>query len=105
MIHVTELAIRAVQDMVKAPDFDRRMLLLATQLSHDMDMKTLLLSVLQSLLRTLKFADGGETAVEAMTLLRCIIRLILKLLVQPGANRQAIHFPIFRGTLITRDQS
>ncbi|KAG9223489.1 hypothetical protein CCMSSC00406_0006981 [Pleurotus cornucopiae] len=47
-------AIRAVQDMVKAPDFDRRMLLLATQLSHDVDMKTLLLSVLQSLLRTLK---------------------------------------------------
>ncbi|KAF4566535.1 hypothetical protein EYR36_011966 [Pleurotus pulmonarius] len=83
-------AIRAVQDMVKAPDFDRRMLLLATQLSHDMDMKTLLLSVLQSLLRTLKFADGGETAVEAMTLLRCIIRLILKLLVQPGINRRAV---------------
>ncbi|KAJ8703329.1 sporulation-specific protein 22, variant 2 [Pleurotus ostreatus] len=83
-------AIRAVQDMVKAPDFDRRMLLLATQLSHDVDMKTLLLSVLQSLLRTLKFADGGETAVEAMTLLRCIIRLILKLLVEPGANRAVL---------------
>ncbi|KAF7437402.1 hypothetical protein PC9H_004241 [Pleurotus ostreatus] len=83
-------AIRAVQDMVKAPDFDRRMLLLATQLSHDVDMKTLLLSVLQSLLRTLKFADGGETAVEAMTLLRCIIRLILKLLVEPGIVRRAV---------------
>ncbi|KAJ8503294.1 hypothetical protein ONZ45_g10982 [Pleurotus djamor] len=84
-------ATRAVQEMVKAPDFDRRMLLLATQLSHDLDMKPLLLKVLQALLRTLKFGDGGgETAVEAMTLLRCIIRLILKLLAEPGANRRGI---------------
>ncbi|KAJ8487575.1 hypothetical protein ONZ45_g14285 [Pleurotus djamor] len=84
-------ATRAVQEMVKAPDFDRRMLLLATQLSHDLDMKPLLLKVLQALLRTLKFGDGGgETAVEAMTLLRCIIRLILKLLTEPGANRRGI---------------
>jgi hypothetical protein len=73
--------------MLKSPDFDRKMLLLATQLSHEKGMKTVLLSVLESLLKTLKFGNSGETAVEAMALLRCIIRLILKLLLEPAANR------------------
>ncbi|KAL0950560.1 hypothetical protein HGRIS_007363 [Hohenbuehelia grisea] len=84
-------AIKAVQDMVKAPDFDRKMLLLATQLSHASEMKGLLLSVLEALLKTLKFSDDGETAVEAMSLLRCIIRLVIKLLAEPAANRELLH--------------
>lgn len=73
--------------MLKAPDFDRKYLLLATQLAHETEMRTVLLSVLEALLKTLKFGNSGETAVEAVNLLRCIIRMILRLLVEPGANR------------------
>lgn len=74
--------------MVKAADFDRKMLLLATQISHESDMKPVLLSVLEALLKTLTFENSsGETVVEAMALIRCIIRLVLKLLVEPAANK------------------
>ncbi|KAF5376865.1 hypothetical protein D9615_007266 [Tricholomella constricta] len=83
-------AIRAVKEMQKAPDFDRNMLLLATQISHQSEMKGVLLSVLEALLKTLKLDNSGETAVEAMTLLRCIIRLALGLLVEPAANRATL---------------
>ncbi|KAG5643053.1 hypothetical protein DXG03_001631 [Asterophora parasitica] len=83
-------AIRAVREMQKAPDFDRNMLLLATQISHQSDMKGILLSVLEALLKTLKLDNSGETVVEAMTLLRCIIRLALGLLVEPTANRATL---------------
>ncbi|KAJ6605346.1 meiosis protein SPO22/ZIP4 like-domain-containing protein [Mycena vulgaris] len=89
-------AIRAVKDMVKAADFDRKMLLLATQISHESEMKTVLLSVLEALLKTLKIENSGETVVEAITLLRCIIRLMLKLLVEPAANK-----PVLIETLIS----
>ncbi|KAJ7615258.1 meiosis protein SPO22/ZIP4 like-domain-containing protein [Mycena polygramma] len=89
-------AIRAIRDMVKAADFDRKMLLLATQISHESDMKTVLLSVLEALLKTLKIENSGETVVEAMTLIRCIIRLVLKLLVEPASNK-----PILIETLIS----
>jgi len=80
-------AIRAVRDIQKAPDFDRNMLLLATQISHQSEMKGILLSVLEALLKTLKLDDSGETGVEAMTLIRCIIRLAMGLLTEPTANR------------------
>lgn len=73
--------------MVKAPDFDRKMLLLATQLSHESEMKSLLLAVLEALLKTLKVGNSDETAIEAMSLIRCIIRLVLKLLVEPAADK------------------
>ncbi|KAJ7115262.1 meiosis protein SPO22/ZIP4 like-domain-containing protein [Mycena epipterygia] len=89
-------AIRAIKDMVKAADFDRKMLLLATQISHESEMKTVLLSVLEALLKTLKIENSGETVVEAMTLIRCIIRLVLKLLVEPAANK-----PVLIKTLIS----
>ncbi|TFK38784.1 meiosis protein SPO22/ZIP4 like-domain-containing protein [Crucibulum laeve] len=80
-------AIRAMQDMQKTPDFDRKMLLLATQISHQSEMKTVLLTVLEALLKTLKVGTtDGEAVVEAMTLIRCIIKLALKLLVEPIAN-------------------
>lgn len=82
--------------MVKAPDFDRKMLLLATQISHESEMKTVLLSVLEELLKTLKLENSGETVVEAMTLIRCIIRLVLKLLVEPAANKFVSSLPASR---------
>ncbi|KIJ21375.1 hypothetical protein PAXINDRAFT_94968 [Paxillus involutus ATCC 200175] len=83
-------ATRAIKQMVEAPDFDRRMLLLACRLSHDSDMKRLLLSVLVCLLDTLNFRENVDTVTDAMTLVRCIIRLTLKLLGEPGANIRSL---------------
>ncbi|KAF9552702.1 hypothetical protein CPC08DRAFT_261815 [Agrocybe pediades] len=83
-------AIRAIQDMMKAPDFDRKMLLLATQISHQSEMKNVLLVVLESLLRTLKIGTNGEMLIEAMSLMRCIVKLTLTLLVEPTANKSAL---------------
>lgn len=82
-------AVKAIQDMVECPDFDRKMLLLATQISHQSEMKVILLSVLEALLKTLKPGNtNGEAIEEAMALIRCIIRLSLKLLDdEPTANR------------------
>ncbi|KAJ7259902.1 meiosis protein SPO22/ZIP4 like-domain-containing protein [Mycena rebaudengoi] len=93
-------AIRAVRDMVKAPDFDRKMLLLATRISHGAGMETVLVSVLDSLLKTLKNENSGETVVEAITIIRCLIRLLLKLLGEPAANR-----PILIETVISHFQT
>ena len=72
--------------MVGAPDFDRNMLLLAAQLSHESDMKTVLLSALEAILHTLKVQENAESVGEAITLTRCIIKLVVKLLSEPGAN-------------------
>lgn len=72
--------------MVKAPDFDRKMLLLATQLSHEADMKTLLLACLEALLRTLSAHGAVDAETEAVVLIRCIIRLVLGLMKQPAAD-------------------
>ncbi|KAH8101409.1 hypothetical protein BXZ70DRAFT_1007244 [Cristinia sonorae] len=83
-------AVRAVQAMVKASDFDRKMLLLATQLANESDMKSLLLSVLEELLRTLSTHDRPELEEETLTLFRCIIRLVMKLLDEPAANRAVL---------------
>ena len=85
------IAIRAIHDMVKAPDFDRKMLLLATQISHQLEMKGVLLAVLENLLKTLKIGSNAEVT-EAITLNRCIIKLILSLLVEPAANRCVLVF-------------
>jgi len=79
-------AIKAARDMVRAPDFDRKMLLLATQLAHESNMKGLLLSALDAMLQSLNIREG-DMVVEAMTVNRCAIRLILKLLAEPAANR------------------
>lgn len=73
--------------MIDSPDFDRKMLLLATQISKESEMSTVLLTVLEALLKTLKAHDSGDAALEAIALLRCIIRLILKLVVDPTVNR------------------
>jgi len=87
--------------MVEAPDFDRKMLFLATQLSHELEMKSVLLNALEALFKTLKASHSGESVVEAMTLLRCIIRLALKLLVEPTINKSlAGSFPLRSRVLI-----
>ncbi|KAJ3868076.1 meiosis protein SPO22/ZIP4 like-domain-containing protein [Lentinula novae-zelandiae] len=85
----TYQAIKSMHGMVNAPDFDRQMLLLATKISHESEMKNVLLAILEALLTTLKISKSGETVIEAMALLRCIIRLILKLLAEPIAARLA----------------
>lgn len=72
--------------MVQAPDFDRNMLLLATQLSHDSSMKSLLLSVLDALLETLHLQESNFVP-ESMILIRCAIRLIIQLMGDPAANQ------------------
>ncbi|KIM81848.1 hypothetical protein PILCRDRAFT_8503 [Piloderma croceum F 1598] len=87
-------AIKAARDMARAPDFDRKMLILATQLAHESDMKGLLLSVLDALLQTSNIPEGNMVT-EAMVLIRCAIRLILKLMTEPAANQ-----PILIGTLV-----
>lgn len=80
--------------MAQAPDFDGQMLLLATQISHESDMKGLLLAVLETLLEALKSRDSTDIIGEAITLTRCIIRLITKLLAEPVANTCASTFVI-----------
>ncbi|KAL1733003.1 meiosis protein SPO22/ZIP4 like-domain-containing protein [Schizophyllum commune] len=83
--------IQAVQDMVQSPDFDRKMLLLATQLTHQAESRPVLLAVLEALLRTLKVGNTeGEAAVEAINLIRCIIRLVFSLLAEPMADRNVL---------------
>ncbi|KAJ8589076.1 SPO22-domain-containing protein [Rhizopogon salebrosus TDB-379] len=79
-------AIKSIHNMVHAVDFDRRMILLACRLAHDLDMKGLLLNVLKALLDTLNTREKVGDITEAMTLIRCIIRLIIKLLAEPAAD-------------------
>ncbi|KAF7969735.1 hypothetical protein HWV62_26088 [Athelia sp. TMB] len=87
-------AIKAARDMGQAANFDRNMLLLATQLAHESNMKALLLSVLDTLLQAVNVREG-DTITEAMVLIRCSIRLLLKLLAEPAANK-----PILIKTLV-----
>ncbi|EMD41466.1 hypothetical protein CERSUDRAFT_128264 [Gelatoporia subvermispora B] len=89
-------AISAVQDMVNAADFNPKMLLLATQLANEYEMKPLLLSVLEALLRTLRSNETPQTNVEAVTLVRCIIRLVLKLMAEPAASRTGLIATLIR---------
>ncbi|KIK46084.1 hypothetical protein CY34DRAFT_22194 [Suillus luteus UH-Slu-Lm8-n1] len=79
-------AIKSIRNMVHAVNFDRKMILLACRLAHDLDMKSLLLNVLKALLETLNFRENVENITEAMALVRCITRLIVKLLGEPAAD-------------------
>ncbi|KAG8721685.1 hypothetical protein FRC08_011094 [Ceratobasidium sp. 394] len=75
--------------MASAPDFDRKMLLLATQLAHETKQKTLLLAVLEAMLRTLRQGQQGlelEVEAEGITIVRCSVRIILDLLKEPLAE-------------------
>ncbi|TFY60985.1 hypothetical protein EVJ58_g4800 [Rhodofomes roseus] len=76
-------AIGLVRAMVTASGFDRKTLMLATQLANESDMKNLLLSVLEALLETMGTSGNPSSDTEALTLARCIIRLILKLMENP----------------------
>ncbi len=71
--------------MVHASDFNKKMLLLATRLANETGMKHLLLSVLEALLDG-SIRGGLEVEAEAITLVRCIIRLVLRIMSEPGAN-------------------
>ncbi|KAI0638918.1 meiosis protein SPO22/ZIP4 like-domain-containing protein [Trametes polyzona] len=78
-------AVAAVREMVHASNFNKKMLLLATRLANESGMKSLLLSVLEALLDA-SVRDGVEAEAEAITLVRCIIRLVLRMMSEPGAD-------------------
>ena len=80
---ITRAAMVAVEKMVKAPDYDAKMLLIATRLAHEADLKTLLLSVLEELLRSLSQKDGLRAEPVAVALVRCTIRLVVRLMAEP----------------------
>ena len=80
---VFPLAIRAVKDMVHGTCFDERMLLMATRLAHESDLKNVLLSVLQELIDFVGARNTTEMNVEPVTLVRCMIRLVLRLIADP----------------------
>jgi hypothetical protein len=80
-------AITAVHQMSRSPDFDRKMLLLATRMAHESKMNALLLTVLEALLRTLKCGENVEADLEVITLIRCIIRIVISLLDESISNR------------------
>ncbi|THH10579.1 hypothetical protein EW145_g1240 [Phellinidium pouzarii] len=75
-----EDAVSAIQDMAVAPDFDRKMLLLATQLAHESDIKSVLLASLEALLKTVQSHGPTDSDIEAVLLARCIIRLVIRLM-------------------------
>lgn len=72
--------------MVSATDFSCDMLLLAIQISHESGMEHLLLVVLDALLETNYLKDDETSHTDAMTVIRCSIRLIIKLLSRPDAS-------------------
>ena len=86
-LNLDHIAVSAVKAIVGSPDFDRRMLLLATSMAHESDMKNLLLIVLEALLKTLKHESGLGADVEVITLVRCIVRLVHSLLDNVPHNR------------------
>ncbi|KAF8330322.1 uncharacterized protein EI90DRAFT_3154952 [Cantharellus anzutake] len=79
-------AAEAITRLVNAPDFNRSMLLLATQLAHEKQLRRLLLSLLHSLLETLDSAPVANGGSEGIVLSRCIIRLTIDLLKEPAAE-------------------
>ena len=78
-------AVAAVHEMVHASNFNKKMLLLATRLANEAGMKHLLLSVLEALLDA-STRSQLEVEAEAITLVRCIIRLVLRMMSEPGAD-------------------
>ncbi|CAE6451343.1 unnamed protein product [Rhizoctonia solani] len=80
-----EEAIHAVENMMSTSDFDRKMLLLATQLAHETKQKTLLLAVLEAMYKTLHREPHVDVETEGITLARCSIRILLDLLKEPLA--------------------
>lgn len=56
------------------------MLLLATQLAHEVNLKNTLLVSLEALLKTAQTHGPMDTDIEAVCLVRCIIRLVIRLM-------------------------
>lgn len=73
--------------MVKAADFDRKMLLVATQLAHESDLKRVLLVSLEALLKTVRSHGSTDSDVEVILLARCIIRLVIRLMKEAPTDR------------------
>ncbi len=59
------------------------MLLMATRLAHETDLKNVLLSILQEILDHVRAGKATEINVEPITLIRCMIRLVLRLIADP----------------------
>lgn len=87
---------------MKANDFDRKMLLMATNFAREAQSRPLLHSILEGLLETLK-SDGEPDAhgqglplirlafqmrvdLESHHFCRCLIRLVLQMIEEPGAD-------------------
>jgi hypothetical protein len=74
------VAERAAERMVRAADFDPRMLRLALQMASERGMRALLWATLDLLLRAVRGGLGQRLAkldygVEGITLVRCLVRL------------------------------
>jgi hypothetical protein len=57
---------------------------MATRLAHETDLKDVLLSVLQEILDYVRARKATEITVEPITLIRCMIRLVLRLIADPA---------------------
>jgi len=57
---------------------------MATRLAHETDLKNVLLSVLQEVLDHVRARKATEINVEPITLIRCMIRLVLRLIADPA---------------------
>ena len=53
---------------------------MATRLAHETDLKNVLLVVLQEILDHVRARNATEINVEPITLIRCMIRLVLRLI-------------------------
>jgi len=73
-------AVSAIESMSTAQDFNKKMLLLATQLAHESDLKGVLLASLETLLHSLSNHGPMDSEAEAVLLIRCIIRLVMRLM-------------------------
>jgi hypothetical protein len=85
-------AITSVRRLISSPDFDRKMILLAIRMANESDMKSLLLTTLEALLQTLKRGENLEDDMEAIMLIRCIIRLVGSLLDESMSNQQVFDY-------------
>ncbi|PVG03379.1 hypothetical protein CPB86DRAFT_810987 [Serendipita vermifera] len=84
----TQEATQAIHMMVKALDFDQKMLLLATNLAREVQNRQLLHTILETLL-TNTYHDGvKESASQGMTIVRCLVRLVLQMIEEPTANQK-----------------
>ncbi|KIM34318.1 hypothetical protein M408DRAFT_19240 [Serendipita vermifera MAFF 305830] len=75
-----------VDMMMKANDFDRRMLLMATNFARETQNHPLLQPVLAGLLDTLKEDKEVDIHAQGLLVIRCLARLVLQMTEEPGAN-------------------